>query len=80
MCACSLKGLFPKQGSLKGCFRKVKAVDNYISLNQMVGSEVIHVRPHGLLGVGDTHTQSLPEPQRHTLTHTHLLDPGIITS
>ncbi|XP_049919958.1 laminin subunit alpha-5 isoform X1 [Epinephelus moara] len=35
-----LKPLFPKQGSLKGCFRNVKAQDSHIDLKRMTSSGV----------------------------------------
>ncbi|XP_034027667.1 laminin subunit alpha-5 [Thalassophryne amazonica] len=35
-----LKPLFPKQGSLKGCFRNLKAVNNHIDLKNMKSSGV----------------------------------------
>lgn len=35
-----LKSLFPKQGSLKGCFRNVKAQNSHIDLKRMKSSGV----------------------------------------
>nr|XP_020511496.2 laminin subunit alpha-5-like [Labrus bergylta] len=35
-----LKSLFPKQGSLKGCFRNVKALSSHIDLKRMTSSGV----------------------------------------
>uniref|UniRef100_H3CKA1 Laminin G domain-containing protein n=1 Tax=Tetraodon nigroviridis TaxID=99883 RepID=H3CKA1_TETNG len=35
-----LKSLFPKQGSLKGCFRNVKAQNSHIDLKRMISSGV----------------------------------------
>lgn len=41
MCFCfRLKKLFPKQGSLKGCFRNVKAQNSHIDLKRMTSSGV----------------------------------------
>lgn len=41
MCFCfRLKSLFPKQGSLKGCFRNVKAQNSHIDLKRMTSSGV----------------------------------------
>lgn len=35
-----LKALFPKQGSLKGCFRNVKAQGSHVDLKRMSSSGV----------------------------------------
>lgn len=37
---CRLKPFFPKQGSLKGCFRNVKAQSSHIDLKRMRSSGV----------------------------------------
>lgn len=37
---CRLKPYFPKQGSLKGCFRNVKAQSSHIDLKRMRSSGV----------------------------------------
>lgn len=36
----TLKSMFPKQGSLKGCFRNVKALGLHVDLKRMIGSGV----------------------------------------
>uniref|UniRef100_A0A3B4BCE3 Laminin, alpha 5 n=1 Tax=Periophthalmus magnuspinnatus TaxID=409849 RepID=A0A3B4BCE3_9GOBI len=36
----ALKSMFPKQGSLKGCFRNVKALNSHIDLKRMISTGV----------------------------------------
>lgn len=46
---CSLKSLFPKQGSVKGCFRNIKAMGSFIDLKTMNTSGISYGCPDDLL-------------------------------
>ncbi|KAL1020659.1 hypothetical protein UPYG_G00002980, partial [Umbra pygmaea] len=45
----TLKALFPHQGSLKGCFRNIKAMNTYIDLKMMTNSGISYGCPNDLL-------------------------------
>uniref|UniRef100_A0A8K9X878 Laminin subunit alpha-5 n=1 Tax=Oncorhynchus mykiss TaxID=8022 RepID=A0A8K9X878_ONCMY len=45
----SLKALFPRQGSLKGCFRNIKAMNSHIDLKRMSSSGVSYGCANDLL-------------------------------
>ncbi|TUI56729.1 Laminin subunit alpha-5 [Bagarius yarrelli] len=45
----SLKSLFPKQGSVKGCFRNIKAMGSFIDLRSMKTSGISYGCPDDLL-------------------------------
>ncbi|XP_036446627.1 laminin subunit alpha-5 isoform X2 [Colossoma macropomum] len=51
----SLKPLFPKQGSIKGCFRRVSAMSSYIDLKSMNTSGVSFGCPDNLLVAREAH-------------------------
>ncbi|KAK3546887.1 hypothetical protein QTP86_003815 [Hemibagrus guttatus] len=50
-----LKSLFPKQGSVKGCFRNVKAMGSFIDLKSMKTSGVSYGCPDELLVAREAH-------------------------
>ncbi|XP_035378190.1 laminin subunit alpha-5 isoform X2 [Electrophorus electricus] len=51
----SLKPLFPKQGSVKGCFRNIKAMSSHIDLKSMKTSGVSYGCPNDLLVAREAH-------------------------
>ncbi|KAM4609874.1 laminin subunit alpha-5 [Polymixia lowei] len=51
----SLKALFPKQGSLKGCFRNLKAMNSHIDLKRMKSSGVSYGCANDLLVAREAH-------------------------
>ncbi|KAM6977721.1 laminin subunit alpha-5 [Aplochiton taeniatus] len=51
----NLKALFPLQGSLKGCFRNVKAMNSYIDLKRMTSSGVSYGCANDLLVAREAH-------------------------
>ncbi|XP_055747285.1 laminin subunit alpha-5-like [Salvelinus fontinalis] len=51
----NLKGLFPRQGSLKGCFRNVKAMNSHIDLKRMASSGVSYGCANDLLVAREAH-------------------------
>ncbi|KAF7657013.1 hypothetical protein LDENG_00033110, partial [Lucifuga dentata] len=54
-----LKPLFPKQGSLKGCFRNLKALSSHIDLKRMKSSGVSFSCPSDLLVAREAHFSGL---------------------
>ncbi|KAG7323189.1 hypothetical protein KOW79_012891 [Hemibagrus wyckioides] len=50
-----LKSLFPKQGSVKGCFRNIKAMGSFIDLKSMKTSGVSYGCPDELLVAREAH-------------------------
>lgn len=55
----TLQPLFPKQGSVKGCFRQLKAISSYIDLKKMVSSGVSYGCPDNLLVAREAHFSGL---------------------
>ncbi|XP_064877179.1 laminin subunit alpha-5-like [Oncorhynchus nerka] len=51
----SLKALFPRHGSLKGCFRNVKAMNSHIDLKRMPSSGVSYGCANDLLVAREAH-------------------------
>ncbi|XP_064815894.1 laminin subunit alpha-5-like, partial [Oncorhynchus masou masou] len=51
----NLKALFPRQGSLKGCFRNVKAMNSHIDLKRMPSSGVSYGCANDLLVAREAH-------------------------
>ncbi|XP_045065442.1 laminin subunit alpha-5 isoform X2 [Coregonus clupeaformis] len=51
----NLKALFPRQGSLKGCFRNVKAMNSHIDLKRMSSSGVSYGCANDLLVAREAH-------------------------
>ncbi|KAB5546449.1 hypothetical protein PHYPO_G00072140 [Pangasianodon hypophthalmus] len=50
-----LKSLFPKQGSVKGCFRNIKAMGSFIDLKSMKTSGISYGCPDDLLVAREAH-------------------------
>uniref|UniRef100_A0A8K9UV88 Laminin subunit alpha-5 n=1 Tax=Oncorhynchus mykiss TaxID=8022 RepID=A0A8K9UV88_ONCMY len=51
----TIRALFPRQGSLKGCFRNVKAMNSHIDLKRMPSSGVSYGCPNDLLVAREAH-------------------------
>ncbi|XP_029580196.1 laminin subunit alpha-5 [Salmo trutta] len=51
----NLKALFPRQGSLKGCFRNIKAMNSHIDLKRMSSSGVSYGCANDLLVAREAH-------------------------
>ncbi|XP_017342550.1 laminin subunit alpha-5 isoform X1 [Ictalurus punctatus] len=54
-----LKSLFPKQGSVKGCFRNIKAMSSFIDLKSMKTSGISYGCPDELLVAREAHFNGL---------------------